>query len=254
MIIILTIISIVVAVFQLRQFGMSSNENSGSSQKNPVTVLAMRLCLYPLVQLISRLPITVYQLSYAEPLRNFAFDTSISSAKRFWFYASVVFTPSGGIGNFLAFLLVQPNARTQVACFTSLKMVGDTNTKQNVEPRESWRDSYGDSLYEEEVGEERDMAKPPSFSANTSPRSEMEGGGGGGGGGDNYNNALDLDYAEMDEEELVRQIAHHPQRRQSARPYNTSMKEAAAAAIKGMEDSDVELATTQRNPVILPSE
>jgi len=101
LVIVLTSALICVAVFQLQSMGVE--------QQSPVKVLATRLCWYPLVQLVSRLPITVYQLHYNTPLREFAFLESASGVQKFWFITSVIFTPSAGLGNLIAFLKVQPD-------------------------------------------------------------------------------------------------------------------------------------------------
>jgi hypothetical protein len=225
LIVVATGLSISISFIQINSYSMfSSKHNKSTSTDNAVNMLAKRLCLYPLVQIVSRLPITVYQLVYDEPLRAFAFhvcpDSCPTSSQKTWFFLSVIFTPAGGAGNFLAFLAVQPNARAllwNLICYATTKtpeMREQSYIDDEQLSEDAWRDTKDtrtSSLYEIEGGELPvsgvEGMKGMTGYSNQPPESRHR----------KFEDFTEKDLAEMDEEELVRQIASHPHRRQSAK-------------------------------------
>ncbi len=111
-IILLTVVFICYTFYTL-SFTQGRTTSAKKKQK-PISILTRRLCYYPLVQFISRFPITIYQIAYAQPVEDFAFDSNPSVFQSFLFYFSMIFVPAGGVGNFLAFLAVQPDARERL--------------------------------------------------------------------------------------------------------------------------------------------
>ena len=101
-IIVVTVGAIMIMVVSLSKMRVQSD--------NSVWVLAKRMVLYPTVQLISRLPITIFQLFYQIPLREFEFAKNVTPSMHFWFIFSVILTPAAGAGNLCAFLIIQPQA------------------------------------------------------------------------------------------------------------------------------------------------
>ena len=108
-IIVLTVVFICYTFYSISMF--QGNTISKKKKQNPVNILTRRLCYYPLVQFLSRFPVTIYQIAYAQPVENYAFVSHPTEFQSFWFYLSTVFIPAGGLGNFVAFLAVQPDAR-----------------------------------------------------------------------------------------------------------------------------------------------
>lgn len=221
LIIVVTTICVLVAVYQLRDM---------FDQKSPVRILVKRLTWYPLVQLMSRLPITVYQLYYATPLREFAFVVQPSGPQKFWFMSSVIFTGSGGLGNLVAFLNVQPDASVLVWSYLPCckkekathgmpnKLAVGRNSMQDVDITASVHegnspmfpppsDSRPSSLYSVNDAE-AGMGLPDVPGAAKASVSGL------GREGDDRdgNSDYEVDYDDLDEEELVKQIANHPLR------------------------------------------
>jgi len=223
LIIVVTTICVVVAVYELRDM---------FDRKSSVRILVKRLTWYPLVQLMSRLPITVYQFYYATPLREFAFVLQPSGPQKFWFICSVILTPSGGLGNLVAFLNVQPDASELVWSYLPCcKKEKATHDMPNKLALQLGRNSVEDvditaSVYEGNSP----MFPPPSDSRPSSMYSVKDAGAGMGlpdvpgaakasvsgvgreGDGRDANSDYEVDYEILDEEELVKQIANHPMR------------------------------------------
>jgi len=220
-IIVLTSAFIAIAVYELR--------NAGIDNQSPVKILARRLCLYPLVQLVSRLPITVYQFHYGKPLREFGFTMNASGTQKFWFIASVVFTPSAGLGNLVAFLNVQPDAyellRSYFPCLRKVKALhansrraskrfGGENT--SVCEADFAAGDYGvNPMFEHEQHMDMGMRESSLCDVPDAIISSKAGGIGGLGASFSLPSSIDYEFVEfheMDEEELVKQIAQHPNR------------------------------------------
>ena len=113
----ITIILLNIIIIVYAWYYIQSIVTSKTRAKNPIHILARRLIMYPVVQIISRLPVTIYQLSFHESLESYAKDDDPSTIKSFWFFLSTITVPSAGIGNFLVFLIVQPEAKSIVKHF-----------------------------------------------------------------------------------------------------------------------------------------
>lgn len=113
----ITIILLNIIIIVYAWYYIQSIVTSKTRAKNPIHILARRLIMYPVVQIISRLPVTIYQLSFHESLESYAKDDDPSTIKTFWFFFSTITVPSAGIGNFLVFLIVQPEAKSIVKHF-----------------------------------------------------------------------------------------------------------------------------------------
>jgi hypothetical protein len=130
---------------------------------NPIYVIAKRLCLYPIVQLISRyklilfiiliiyfsktilffyrIPISIYQLIYKQPLFGYELTQNHTSTQRLVFLISVVLTPSAGVGNFISFISVQAEAKNLLYRFFCIN--------KRLSRPESFKLNHNNSMYSE---------------------------------------------------------------------------------------------------------
>lgn len=92
----------------------SRGEYSTGGKSNPILVMVSRLSLYPVVQVISRMPVEVYQLYYSKPFLTFVHDPVPSPDKLALIYLSTLTLSFGGAGNMLVFFVVQPEARAHL--------------------------------------------------------------------------------------------------------------------------------------------
>lgn len=107
----LTVIALIVVILLLTYVDLRNRgEYSTNTKSNPIMVMVSRLSMYPLVQVVSRLPVEVYQLMYHKPLLEFVKD-SHPPDKLVLIYISVLTVGFGGIGNMVVFFVVQPEAR-----------------------------------------------------------------------------------------------------------------------------------------------
>ena len=81
-----------------------------SEQKlSPLYHLVKRLAVYPIIQVVCRLGVAPYNLMYKESLATHPANTD--NLRDFLLYVWVIFTPLAGLGAFLAFILMQKNAK-----------------------------------------------------------------------------------------------------------------------------------------------
>jgi hypothetical protein len=81
-----------ITYYILNQMKTSSTDNN----RRPIYLLARKLCLYPIIQLISRVP---YFISF-----NFSDNENLNTFADFCI-------PIGGIGNLIAFIIANPNCK-----------------------------------------------------------------------------------------------------------------------------------------------
>jgi hypothetical protein len=84
----------------------------GERAKSPLYHLLRKLVLYPIVQCVTRLGTTPYDIAYhatfaAYPENGNAFQTFLA-------YLEVIFAPAAGLGALLVFLIMQKGAKTQL--------------------------------------------------------------------------------------------------------------------------------------------
>lgn len=103
--ILIIVINILTILYTSYLLFKTKHSSYNRHNRSPLFILVTRLCLYPLVQFISRAPITIYQLSYKYPLFQYAYQTNPTNIESFFFIFSVITCPSAGLGNFIAFLM-----------------------------------------------------------------------------------------------------------------------------------------------------
>lgn len=95
----------------IKWFTSTSNNNSTIKQiKSPLWALAHRFKYYPIVQIITRLPVAIHELSYGHDY-DYPTDGSIREKISLLFY--VIALPAAGFGYFLVFITVCPGAFKQ---------------------------------------------------------------------------------------------------------------------------------------------
>lgn len=82
------------------------------NNNNPVYVLAMRLQYYCIVQTLTRLGASWYQLQYGFGATYH--EDSASTLQTISLFSEVILTPSAGIGYLIVFLCIQPDAWKQL--------------------------------------------------------------------------------------------------------------------------------------------
>lgn len=105
---------------------LSQSSTSSSKYNNPVYVLAMRLQYYVVVQSVTRIGASWYQLQFGYD----AYDSQhASSVETVAVFTEAILTPSAGLGYLLVFLHIQPDARKKLnqlmkysCCYISYKM------------------------------------------------------------------------------------------------------------------------------------
>jgi hypothetical protein len=86
---------------------------------NPVRLLASRMKYYPILQAITRFPLSFYQFHYGYDVEDY--DSSGASAgKKFALVLSSICTPFLGIGFFIIFLEMQPLASKKFRSLMSM--------------------------------------------------------------------------------------------------------------------------------------
>ena len=109
---------------------------------NPVSVLMKRLALYPVVQVVCRLPVQIYQGIYMRPMISYFSESDPSKTQTSLFIASVATVSLGGFGNLIIFMLVQPEARKYMKLKVAalLRLIGkDEAAARMIRPQESIR-------------------------------------------------------------------------------------------------------------------
>lgn len=117
--VIANIILMILIFYQLSKLNSLSN-TSENSQKfhsiNPIYLLSMRLIYYCLIQTISRIGASWYQLQYGYG-HNYHHETA-STIQTVAYLLEYILTPSAGIGYLIVFLMIQPEAK--VLCWRLL--------------------------------------------------------------------------------------------------------------------------------------
>jgi hypothetical protein len=104
---ILLFLIIVTQLYHLHSF--STNDYSKLNSLNPIYVLSMRLIYYCLVQTITRVGASWYQLQYGYG-HTYHHETA-SSFQTAAYLLEYILTPSAGIGYLIVFLVIQPDAQ-----------------------------------------------------------------------------------------------------------------------------------------------
>jgi hypothetical protein len=95
------LIIVIIIILILWTFKVIYEMKIGASQKNnhPIYLLAKRLSLYPIVQLISRLPIFFYQFIYGRSLRSYVLQdpNSINNFESILYLIGILTYPSAGV-------------------------------------------------------------------------------------------------------------------------------------------------------------
>jgi hypothetical protein len=117
--IIFNICSYLAMVYKLHQmdslffFSFSSAPRSSrpKTAQSPLWALAHRLKYYPIVQIITRLPVAIHEYSYGH---DYNYPTDGNLRDKLSLLAYVFFLPAAGIGFFLVFISVCPGAAQQL--------------------------------------------------------------------------------------------------------------------------------------------
>jgi hypothetical protein len=114
--IIFNICSYFAMVYKLNQIDSVSCFSSQSSAlssrgQSPLWALAHRLKYYPIVQIITRLPVAIHEYSHGH---DYNYPTDGSLWAKFSLLAYVLFLPAAGLGFFLVFITVCPGAAQQL--------------------------------------------------------------------------------------------------------------------------------------------
>jgi len=84
----------------------------GQRKKSPLYHLLRKLVLYPIVQCVTRLGTTPYDLWYHSTFASY--PENGDGFQTFLAYLEVILAPTAGIGAFLVFLVMQPGAKVQL--------------------------------------------------------------------------------------------------------------------------------------------
>jgi hypothetical protein len=108
------VIVVILVVLLYTFMNLKSRGESLGAANNPIVVMVRRLSLYPLVQVVSRVPTEIYQLKYQREVMTYLFSENHSAEETALFASSLLTLPCGGLGNMLVFFIVQPEARAYV--------------------------------------------------------------------------------------------------------------------------------------------
>lgn len=97
-------------VLKSLQHKNSTNDSEIDTSYYPMYILAKRLMLYPVVQTLSRIPVTIYQLHYNETISEYPIQSNPSAFKTALLYIGFCCTPMSGIGNCIVFFTMQKGA------------------------------------------------------------------------------------------------------------------------------------------------
>ena len=126
-------INFVVYFITARNLGLYSGRGK-LPRDHPLVILTSRLKWYPIVQMITRLWPSIYELTYGNALDHASFSTgNASSDAEIISYG--ILLPSAGIGFFLVFLAVQPLARahwSELCCNRKVKEPTDVYDRSSV--------------------------------------------------------------------------------------------------------------------------
>ncbi len=148
------IIGITIAILLWLQYRMRQITHGQDRSRNPLYHLTRRLIFYPIIQVVCRLGVAPYNLTYKSSID--AYPESAGGTQTFWLFVFVLFTPSAGMGAFLLFLYMQRGAKEQfcrlMCCDCRNKFVDDTKGIQMPHRRGSSKDP--------QAGEEARMDYP----------------------------------------------------------------------------------------------
>jgi len=129
---------IFVVLKSLKRKNMMNNYEIDSSYY-PMYLLAKRLMLYPVVQTVSRIPVTIYQLHYNETISQYASSPHPDTFKTALLFIGFWCTPISGIGNCIVFFNMQKGAwktlKEKVLCYkevTELPAQEDNNNSESI--------------------------------------------------------------------------------------------------------------------------
>jgi hypothetical protein len=115
--VILNIITFAIIAFKVYVLDVPSqdpsrpeSEPSPNNNSNPVFVLSMRLIYYCIVQTVTRIGASWYQLQYG--FGHTFNDENASAVKKAAYLSEYILTPSAGMGYLMVFLYLQPDAWT----------------------------------------------------------------------------------------------------------------------------------------------
>lgn len=167
--------------------------NISSNKGHPIYILCKRLAIYPIVQIIARVPITWYFYVYGFCPNGFDIDYNFSSYFEIILYYSVNFTlPISGVGNIIVFWIVQKNARSIVFSWflnCKRKELKNNNEENPLDDEEINDNNYRISEMED-YQEEYRKSVCDEFNGNRNSIAMKD----------------DVDFNNFDEEELVRVI------------------------------------------------
>lgn len=106
--IIINIFAILIIFYKI--YKLSLKDPSFQANSNPVYILSMRLVYYCLVQTITRIGSSWYQLQYGFGSAADYDSDNASTLKTIIYLSEFVLTPSAGIGYLIVFLRIQPDA------------------------------------------------------------------------------------------------------------------------------------------------
>jgi hypothetical protein len=173
---------------------LSNDEYYKLNSTNPIYVLAMRLIYYCLVQTVTRLGASWYQLQYGYG-HNFHHE-SASLTQTIAYLLEFILTPAAGIGYLIVFLAIQPEAQRILWRWCDCWK----NSRQSKEGRMSSQNeeltvglTVGGEESEEKRSEDRHLFLP-STSSNSGPHYS------------NHSNSSLFPLLEMDEDDLAKEI------------------------------------------------
>ena len=105
----ITVIVLMCVQLSLLVFLVCKRNSSVSRTTDPLYILTKRLIWYPIIQIISRVGGSTYDLVYNEAMSNYPNGAPLIQSVLL--FAFVIFTPSAGLGAFVVFLYIQGGAK-----------------------------------------------------------------------------------------------------------------------------------------------
>ncbi len=103
-------INLIFIVLKSLQHKNLMNKDEIDTSYYPMYILAKRLMLYPVVQTVSRIPVTIYQLHYNETISQYPTSSHPDTFKTALLFIGFFCTPISGIGNCIVFFTMQKGA------------------------------------------------------------------------------------------------------------------------------------------------
>ena len=142
-------INLIFIVLKSLQQKNMANKGEIDSSYYPMYILAKRLMLYPLVQTISRIPVTIYQLHYNETVSQYPTGPHPDTFKTALLFIGFWCTPLSGLGNCIVFFAMQKGAwktfKEKVLCQESATGLSEqeevAKPESSINRGKSWKSS-----------------------------------------------------------------------------------------------------------------